>query len=41
VELVMGNTEKCDFVEVEVMEKKFEPTGYCKALSEKRYLQPA
>jgi len=41
IEFVIGNTEKCDFVVKRKMRKVSESTGYCKALQEKKYLEPA
>jgi len=38
VELVVGNTESCELVEKEVIEKRYELTGYCKQLQEREYL---
>lgn len=38
LDFCIGNTEKCDFVETEVLEKRYEPTGYCKQLKERLYL---
>jgi len=41
IEFKIGNTEKCDFIVKRKMQKISEPTGYCKALAEKKYLEPA
>lgn len=38
IEISVGNTEKCDFVVKRKMQKISEPTGYCLALKEKKYL---
>ena len=38
-EFVVGNTEKCDFETVTEEIKKSVPTGYCKLLAEKKFLQ--
>lgn len=38
IEITIGNTEKCDFVVRRRMQQVSEPTGYCKALLEKKYL---
>jgi hypothetical protein len=38
IEISAGNTEKCDFIIKRKMQKISEPTGYCKALKEKMYL---
>jgi hypothetical protein len=38
IEITIGNTEKCDFVVRRKMQQVSEPTGYCKALLEKKYL---
>lgn len=39
VELTCGNTEKCDFVTVTREVTESEPTGYCKLLKEKKFLE--
>lgn len=38
IEIIVGNTEKCEIVYKEKMTKVAELTGYCKALKEKKYL---
>lgn len=39
LEFVVGNTEKCDFETITEQVTKSAPTGYCKLLAEKRFLQ--
>ena len=39
LEVSVGNNEKCDFVETVREVREMEPTGYCKALKEKKYLK--
>jgi hypothetical protein len=40
ISVIVGNTEKCDLVEVKREVIDYEPTGYCKALKERKYLVP-
>jgi hypothetical protein len=39
IEIVVGNTEKCEFIYKRKMNKQAQLTGYCKILAEKKYLK--
>jgi len=41
IELKCGNTEKCDLIPKAVARMEYELTGYCKILSEKKFLVDA
>ena len=39
IDLRCGNTEACELIEKEVVVKKYELTGFCKALAEKKFVK--